>query len=32
MLQPLATPTTVYAVLAHSNEGTRFYFGIGFPF
>ena len=32
MLQPLATPTTVYAALAHSNEGNRFYFGIGFPF
>ena len=32
MFQPLATPTTVYAALAHSNEGNRFYFGIGFPF
>ena len=32
MFQPLATPTTVYAALAHSKEGNRFYFGIGFPF
>ena len=32
MFQPLATPTTVYAALAHSNEGNRFYFGVGFPF
>lgn len=32
MFQPLATPTTVHAVVAHSTEGNRFYFGIGFPF
>jgi hypothetical protein len=32
MFQPLATPTTVHAVVAHSKEGNRFYFGIGFPF
>lgn len=32
MFQPVATPTTVYAALAHSKEGNRFYFGVGFPF
>jgi hypothetical protein len=32
MFQPLAAPTTVYAALAHSKEGNRFYFGVGFPF
>jgi hypothetical protein len=32
MFQPLATPTTVHTVVAHSQEGNRSYFGIGFPF
>jgi hypothetical protein len=32
LLQPLAAPITVHAVAAHSREGTRFYFGLGYPF
>jgi hypothetical protein len=32
LLQPLAKPVTLHAVAAHSKEGTRFYFGFGYPF
>lgn len=32
MARPLATTTMVYAVIGHSKEGHRFYFGFGFPF
>jgi hypothetical protein len=32
LLQPLSSPVTVHAVAAHSDEGNRFYFGMGYPF
>jgi hypothetical protein len=32
LLQPLGAPVTLHAVAADSNEGTRFYFGFGYPF
>jgi hypothetical protein len=25
-------PITVHAIAANSDEGTRFYFGLGYPF
>lgn len=32
LLQPLGAPVTLHAVAADSREGTRFYFGFGYPF
>jgi len=32
MLQPVAVPFLLDAMLAHSREGYRFYFGFGYPF
>lgn len=32
LLQPVSAPITVHAVAANSKEGTRFYFGLGYPF
>jgi hypothetical protein len=32
LLQPLAAPVTLHAVVGHSKESTLFYFGLGYPF
>jgi hypothetical protein len=32
LLQPVLAPVTVNVTAAHSKEGTRFYFGLGYPF
>ena len=32
LLQPLAAPITLHAVVGHSKESTLFYFGLGYPF
>jgi hypothetical protein len=32
LLQPLAAPITLHAILGHSKESTLFYFGLGYPF
>lgn len=32
LLHPLASPLTLHVVGAHSKEGNRFFFGIGYPF
>jgi hypothetical protein len=32
LLQPLATPVTIHATVATSDEGPRFYFGSGYAF
>lgn len=32
LLQPTLAPVTVHAIAADSKEGTRFYFGLGYPF
>ena len=32
LMQPLSAPVTLHAVAANSKEGTRFYFGLGYPF
>ncbi len=32
LMQPLSAPVTLHAVAANSKEGTRFYFGFGYPF
>ena len=32
LLQPLAAPVTLHAVVGHSKESTLFYFGFGYPF
>ncbi len=32
LVQPLGAPFTVHATAANSTEGTRFYFGVGYPF
>ena len=32
LVQPLGAPFTAHVIAAHSTEGTRFYFGLGYPF
>jgi hypothetical protein len=32
LLQPVLAPVTMHVTAAHSKEGTRFYFGLGYPF
>jgi hypothetical protein len=32
LLQPVLAPVTVHVIAANSKEGTRFYFGLGYPF
>jgi hypothetical protein len=32
LVQPLSAPVTVHVVAGHSNEGTRYHFGLGYPF
>jgi hypothetical protein len=32
LVQPLGTLQTVHVTVAHSTEGTRWYFGLGYPF
>jgi hypothetical protein len=32
LLQPVLAPVTAYVTAAHSKEGTRFDFGLGYPF
>lgn len=32
LLQPVGTPVTLHAVAANGKEGTRYYFGFGYPF
>jgi hypothetical protein len=32
LLQPVLAPVTVHVTAAHSTEGTRVYFGLGYPF
>lgn len=32
LLQPTLAPVTVHVIAADSKEGTRFYFGLGYPF
>jgi hypothetical protein len=32
LLQPVSVPVTLHAIAADSKEGTRFYFGLGYPF
>lgn len=32
LLQPVLAPITAHVLAAHSTEGTRFYFGLGYPF
>jgi len=32
LLQPALAPLTAHVLAAHSVEGTRFYFGLGYPF
>jgi len=32
LLQPLATPVTIHAIVTTGDEGTRFYFGSGYGF
>ena len=32
LVQPIGAPFTVHATAANSTEGTRFYFGVGYPF
>ena len=32
LAQPLSAPVTVHVIAANSKEGTRFYFGLGYPF
>jgi outer membrane translocation and assembly module TamA len=32
LLQPVLAPVTLHLIAANSKEGTRFYFGLGYPF
>jgi hypothetical protein len=32
MLQPAGLPITIHGMVGHSEEGTRYMFGFGFPF
>ncbi|MFN8092908.1 MAG: hypothetical protein U0599_11915 [Vicinamibacteria bacterium] len=32
LAQPVLAPVTVHAIVGHSKEGNRFYFGLGYPF
>ena len=32
LLQPVLAPVTLHVIAADSKEGTRFYFGLGYPF
>ena len=32
LLQPVMAPVTVHVTAGHSDEGTRFWFGLGYPF
>ena len=32
LAQPVMAPVTVHVIAANSKEGTRFYFGLGYPF
>jgi hypothetical protein len=32
LVQPLSAPVTLHVVAGHSTEGTRYYFGVGYPF
>jgi outer membrane translocation and assembly module TamA len=32
LVQPVSMPITVHAIAANGDEGTRFYFGLGYPF
>ena len=32
LLQPVLAPVTLHVIAADGKEGTRFYFGLGYPF
>jgi hypothetical protein len=32
LFQPVMAPVTLHVTAAHSDEGTRYYFGLGYPF
>jgi len=32
LLQPVLAPVTLHVIAADSKEGTRLYFGLGYPF